>query len=80
MAFSVPMDIAEQVAVIYAGVRGLLDKLDPSKITRFEQAFLSHIRSTQQELLKDIYEQGEITEANEAKLKKTVIDFLSAFE
>lgn len=74
------MDIAEQVAVIYAGVRGHLDKMDPSKITRFEQAFLAHIRSTQQELLKNIYDEGQISEANDAKLKQTVIEFLSAFE
>ncbi|KXJ16138.1 ATP synthase subunit alpha, mitochondrial [Exaiptasia diaphana] len=76
----VPMDIAEQVAVIYAGVRGHLDKMDPAKITRFEQAFLPHIRSTQQELLKNIYDEGQISEANDAKLKQVVIDFLSAFE
>merc|ERR1719350_2121984 len=76
----VPMPIEDQVAVIYAGVRGHLDKLDPAKITRFEQTFLSHIRSTQQELLKNIYEEGEISEPNDVKLKQTVKDFLSAFE
>merc|ERR1711970_290074 len=32
----VPMDITEQVATIYAGVRGHLDKLEPSKVTAFE--------------------------------------------
>jgi len=74
------MDIAEQVAVIYAGVRGHLDKMDPAKITRFEQAFLAHVRSTQQELLKSIYNEGQISEANDAKLKQTVLEFLSAFE
>lgn len=31
------MAIEEQVAVIYAGVKGHLDKLDPSKITKFEK-------------------------------------------
>ena len=31
------MAIEEQVAVIYAGVRGHLDKLDPSKIVAFER-------------------------------------------
>lgn len=31
------MAIEEQVVVIYAGVKGLLDKLDPSKITKFEK-------------------------------------------
>lgn len=38
------MAIEEQVAVIYCGVRGHLDKLDPSKITTFEKEFLQHIK------------------------------------
>ena len=40
----VPMAIEEQVAVIYCGVRGHLDKLDPSKITAFEKEFLAHVK------------------------------------
>ncbi|XP_032229863.2 ATP synthase subunit alpha, mitochondrial-like [Nematostella vectensis] len=76
----VPMDIAEQVAVIYAGVRGHLDKMDPSRITTFEQAFLKHIRATQQELLKNIREEGMISEANDGKLKQIVTEFLAAFD
>uniref|UniRef100_A0A3Q3SJK6 ATP synthase subunit alpha n=1 Tax=Mastacembelus armatus TaxID=205130 RepID=A0A3Q3SJK6_9TELE len=35
-----PMAIEEQVAVIYAGVRGHLDKMEPSKITKFEKLCL----------------------------------------
>lgn len=38
------MAIEEQVAVIYCGVRGYLDKMDPTKITSFEKEFLAHIR------------------------------------
>lgn len=41
---SVPMAIEEQVAVIYCGVRGYLDKMEPTKITAFEKEFLAHIR------------------------------------
>jgi len=40
----VPMAIEEQVAVIYCGVRGFLDKVVPSKITTFEKKFLQHIK------------------------------------
>ncbi|KAI6057805.1 ATP synthase subunit alpha [Aix galericulata] len=50
----VPMAIEEQVAVIYAGVRGHLDKLEPSKITKFESAFLAHVLSQHQTLLSTI--------------------------
>uniref|UniRef100_U3FZC0 ATP synthase subunit alpha n=1 Tax=Micrurus fulvius TaxID=8637 RepID=U3FZC0_MICFL len=76
----VPMAIEEQVAVIYAGVRGHLDKLEPSKITKFEQAFLAHVISNQQPLLTTIRTEGKISEQTEAKLKEIVTEFLSTFE
>ncbi|PWA26663.1 hypothetical protein CCH79_00001043 [Gambusia affinis] len=75
-----PMAIEEQVAVIYAGVRGHLDKMEPSKITKFEKAFLQHILSQQQDLLATIKVDGKISEASDAKLKQIVLNFLSSFE
>ncbi|XP_050400387.1 ATP synthase subunit alpha, mitochondrial [Patella vulgata] len=75
----VPMAIEEQVAVIFAGVRGHLDKLDPSKITSFEAEFLKHLRSSQTDLLKTIATEGKISDASEEKLKGIVINFLSGF-
>ena len=50
----VPMAIEEQVAVIYCGVRGFLDKIDPSKITDFEKKFMDHVRATQRPLLDQV--------------------------
>lgn len=76
----VPMAVEEQVGVIYAGVRGHLDKLDPSKITAFEEKFLQHMKSDHQGLLDSIREQGEISEEVDAKLKAVVINFLDTFE
>jgi F-type H+-transporting ATPase subunit alpha len=76
----VPMAVEEQVAVIFAGVRGHLDKMDPSKITDFEQKFLAHIRASQQDLLATIRKDGMISEASEAKLKEVVQEFLASFQ
>ncbi|CDW59042.1 ATP synthase subunit alpha [Trichuris trichiura] len=76
----VPMPIEEQVMVIYAGVRGHLDKLDPSKITKFEQEYLKHIRATQQDLLATIRTEGKISDETEAKLKEVVTQFLATFK
>jgi len=76
----VPMAIEEQVPVIYAGVKGHLDKLDPSKITKFEAEFVKHIRTTQQDLLKTIREEGMLSESTDAKLKDVVTNFLATFE
>uniref|UniRef100_A0A8C7JTY4 ATP synthase subunit alpha n=1 Tax=Oncorhynchus kisutch TaxID=8019 RepID=A0A8C7JTY4_ONCKI len=75
-----PMAIEEQVTVIYAGVRGHLDKMDPSKITRFEKAFLGHVLSQHQDLLTTIRTDGMISPTADAKLKEIVLTFLSSFE
>ncbi|BFZ01429.1 hypothetical protein BsWGS_04468 [Bradybaena similaris] len=76
----VPMAIEEQVCVIYSGVRGYLDKLDPSRITHFEAEFLKHLRNTQQELLKTIAKEGKINEQADEKLKQVVTTFLAGFQ
>ena len=73
------MDINEQVAVIYCGVRGHLDKIDPAKVTDFEKAFVAHMRSNHQDIIDDIKATGQLTEANEAKLKDVVVSFVSTF-
>jgi len=75
-----PMAIEEQVAVIYAGVRGHLDKVDPSRITAFEKAFMAHILANEQELLETIREDGQIKPEIDAKLKQVVQSFLETFE
>uniref|UniRef100_A0A0V0G2J4 ATP synthase subunit alpha n=1 Tax=Triatoma dimidiata TaxID=72491 RepID=A0A0V0G2J4_TRIDM len=76
----VPMAIEEQVAVIYCGVRGHLDKLDPSKITAFEKEFLQHIKTSHKDLLASIAKEGKITDAVDAKLKEIVTSFIAGFQ
>jgi len=76
----VPMDITEQVATIYAGVRGHLDKLDPAKVTAFEAGFVEHIRTAHQDLLNQISADGKLTDETEGKLKELVIAFVGAFK
>lgn len=75
----VPMDIAEQVAVIYCGVRGHIDKVDPAKVTDFEKAFLAHIRSNHQDIIDDIKATGMLTDATDAKLKDVVLSFVDSY-
>ena len=73
------MPVEEQVAVIYSGVRGHLDKLDPAKITQFEKEFLAHVQVSHRDLLESIRVDGMISEANEAKLKEITTTFVSGF-
>lgn len=74
-----PMAIEDQVAVIYTGVRGYLDKLDPAKINDFEKEFLQHIRSHHKDVLATIAQEGHISEATDAKLKNIVTSFMANF-
>jgi len=73
----VPMAIEEQVAVIYCGVRGFLDKMDPTKITDFEKKFMEHVKATQRPLLDQIAKDGHLSEASDKALNKVVTDFMA---
>ena len=73
------MPIEDQVAVIYCGVRGFLDKVEPSRITEFEKQFVAHIKGTQQGLLDQIAAAGTLTPETDAALNKVVVDFMAGF-
>ncbi|TRY76544.1 hypothetical protein TCAL_11398 [Tigriopus californicus] len=75
----VPMAIEEQVAVIYCGVRGFLDKVDPAKITDFEKKFMEHVKATQRPLLDQIAKDGHLSEDSDKKLNGIVKEFLTTF-
>merc|ERR1711909_204111 len=75
----VPMPIEDQVAVIYCGVRGFLDKVDPSKITEFGKQFIAHVKGTQLALLNQIAADGQLTPDTDAALNKVVVDFMAGF-
>ncbi|XP_045471553.1 ATP synthase subunit alpha, mitochondrial [Harmonia axyridis] len=75
----VPMAIEEQVAIIYCGVRGHLDKVDPTKITQFEKEFSQHIKTNHKDVLENIAKENKITDATDAKLKQIVSEFVSNF-
>ena len=73
------MDIAEQVACIFCGVRGHLDKIQPQDVTDFELKFLEHIRATQQPLLQTITKEGALSEASEAALKDLAVGYVQEY-
>jgi len=76
----VPMAIEEQVAIIYAGVRGHLDKVDPSEIVNFEKSFTAHMKSTHQALLDTIRKDGMISKEIDAQLKDIVQSFVKTLK
>merc|ERR1712072_1500160 len=65
----VPMPAAEQVCVLYAGVRGYLDKINTKDIAKFEEMYLNHLRGKHAGLVETIHEKRMLTEATDAELK-----------
>jgi len=75
----VPMKVAEQVAILFAGVRGYLDKVAIKDIGRFEAEFRASLPTTAPGLIDQITEDKEITPATEEKLKELYSNFASTF-
>jgi F-type H+-transporting ATPase subunit alpha len=74
-----PLRTEEQVAVIFAGVNGYLDKLAVSDVGRFEQGLLSYLRSEGKEVLADIARKKELTDEIKAALTKHIDTFARSF-
>ena len=74
-----PMVSEDQVAVIYAGVNGYLDKVKVDQIGRYEQELLNALHGRGSEILDSIRETKDLTAETEAKLKSLLEDFGKTF-
>ncbi|MBT4353536.1 MAG: F0F1 ATP synthase subunit alpha [Rhodospirillaceae bacterium] len=70
-----PLPVEEQVVSIFAGVRGYLDKISVSDVTRFEQGLLSEIKANGFELLTKIRDEQELSESTD----KELVSFVEAY-
>ncbi|GAB0116961.1 F0F1 ATP synthase subunit alpha [Acidisoma sp. 7E03] len=66
-----PLAVEEQAVVIFAGVRGLLDRVPVNKIVEFERRFVNDLKSREPGILESIRTNREI--------KKEVDEQLTAF-
>lgn len=66
-----PLPVSQQVALIYAGVNGFLDKLTSAEVAEFETAYLNYLKQ-EKGILASIEEKKDLTEAIEAGLKKAI--------
>ncbi len=74
-----PLPVEEQVVAIFAGVRGYLDDIDTNDVTRFEQSYLSEVRSSSSDILDEIRESGVLSDENEKKLTTLLDGFVKSF-
>ncbi len=74
-----PLKTQEQVAVIFAGVNGYLDKLDVGDVGRFEEGLLAHLRDKHGDLLATISAEKEISDTTRQSLTGAVDAFARNF-
>ena len=65
-----PLKVEEQVVVIFSGVKGFLDKIGISEITKFEDFLLKKLRNQGKDILKTIKDQKSLSEDTETKLNQ----------
>merc|ERR1711935_1050819 len=76
----VPMTTETMVVVLFAGVRGYLDKIDTKEIPRFEQLWLDFVVNNKSDILAAIKKEAKITDDTDAKMKAAMDEFLSMNE
>ena len=69
----------EQVAVIYAGVNGYLDKLALNQVRPYEDGLLAFLRSRHPDVLESIRTTTDLSSNTEAKLKAAVEAYSASF-
>jgi len=72
----VPIPVEEQVCILYAGVRGFLDKLQTSEIAEFEVLYLNLLRTKHSHLVSAIRTEQTLTPATDAALKAILDEFM----
>lgn len=74
-----PMVVEEEVVVIYAAVKGLIDDIEVDKIGKFEEEYLRFMRSVKADLLTRIRTEKALSEELNAEIEKAINEFKQGF-
>lgn len=74
-----PLKTEEQVAVIFAGTQGYLDKLRVDQVSDFEQGLLNTLRSDHKDLLDRIAQEKALSDEIRENLKSAIDSFAKSF-
>lgn len=74
-----PMSLAQEVVVLYAGVRGFVDRYPVENIKNYEKELLSFADSKHPDVMKDIDEKQELSPELDNRIKDMLTEFDSIF-
>jgi F-type H+/Na+-transporting ATPase subunit alpha len=71
-----PLSVADQVASIYAGTGGYLDRIKVERVSEFLETLLSRLHSENSDLMDRINETGELSDTDEEALGKAIAEMI----
>ena len=74
-----PLQVEEQVVVIFAGTRGYLDKFPVDRVGAFEEEFLRHMHANHADVLAEIRDQKKVSDDLDKKLAGILDEFAKNF-
>jgi F-type H+/Na+-transporting ATPase subunit alpha len=74
-----PLSVSDQVASIYAGTGGYLDRIKTDRVQEFLDRLLSGLHSDNGDLMKGIDESGELSDEDEKKLGDAIAEAIDDF-
>ncbi len=74
-----PLSVAEQVAVVYAGLNGYLDDLEPEKVPSFAQGMRDYLKNSKAKYTEIIASEKKLTDEAETLLKEAITEYKQTF-
>jgi len=75
----VPMDVEDQILIIFALTNGYLDDIGINNIERFEQQYLEFMRTSRVKVVEELKDKKDISDVLDKKIRKAVEDFKESF-
>ena len=75
-----PVPVEEQIAVIYCGVKGLLESVPLDKVAEFEQLLIQYLHAKHQADILDVLKSGKIDDDVMAKLKDAASEIAGKYQ
>ncbi|MBM5806692.1 MAG: F0F1 ATP synthase subunit alpha [Cyanobacteria bacterium M_surface_10_m2_179] len=73
-----PLILAEQVAVVYAGVKGLIDEVPVESVVQFCRELREYLKSNKAEFINKVQTEKQLSDESEAMLKDAINEVKSS--
>jgi F-type H+-transporting ATPase subunit alpha len=76
----VPLDVIDQIMIIYAGTRGFVDKVPRNEVAQWEREYLAFMREQKSEIRKKIAETKDLDDAAMQAISAAIGEFQKQYD